>query len=85
MSVEFVRKDENDQFIVPLTIRIAQHYSETRESKAYFIKIIRTKWDFSNDFKNLKLIIKKFSSFEDGDEINSIFEQIFLFLVVMMK
>ncbi|QKP74875.1 MULTISPECIES: hypothetical protein [Bacillus amyloliquefaciens group] len=79
MSVEFVRKDENDQFIVPLTIRIAQHYSETRESKAYFIKIIRTKWDFSDDFKKLKLIIKKFSSFEDGDEINSIFEQIFSF------
>ncbi|UDB47311.1 hypothetical protein [Bacillus safensis] len=73
MSVEFVRRDIIDSFIVPLTIRVANHFSEKRSSQISFVKLLRTRWKDLDVFK--KRIEKEFSPFEDGAEIISIFEE----------
>ncbi|MFK8881685.1 hypothetical protein [Bacillus velezensis] len=67
MSVNFVRKDDIDKFI-PITIKIADHFSVKRSYIRTFCKMVRntSRLNVINMSSQLNVIQSTFSSFVDG-------------------
>ncbi|KFI01988.1 hypothetical protein P8846_11285 [Bacillus spizizenii] len=79
MSITFSRKDEIDSFIVPTTIKIADHFSVKREYILSFCHIVRlsSKWTIENMPKHLRFIKSKFTVFAGGEELVKILDEAF--------